>query len=149
MEENLKERLEKLRLEKSEIIALMSDPEVLKNQKEYEGLVRKLKEVDKWLFYLEDLERIEKHIEEDNMMLENEVDDDIVSEINIDLEKNLSKKEKVVNAINVMIEEESVSEDDKIDNIILEVRAGTGGDEATIFAFDLYRMYARYCENKN
>lgn len=149
MEESLKERLEKLRLEKSEIIALMSDPEVLKNQKEYEGLVRKLKEVDKWLFYLEDLERIEKHIEEDNMMLENEVDDDIVSEINIDLEKNLSKKEKVVNAINVMIEEESVSEDDKIDNIILEVRAGTGGDEATIFAFDLYRMYTRYCENKN
>ena len=65
------------------------------------------------------------------------------------MEKNLSKKEKVVNAINVMIEEESVSEDDKIDNIILEVRAGTGGDEATIFAFDLYRMYARYCENKN
>ena len=149
MDESLKERLEKLRLEKSEVIARMSDPEVLKNQKEYEGLVRGLKDVDKWLFYLEDLERVEKHIEEDNMMLENEVDDDIVSEINIDLEKNLVKKEKIMNSINSMIEEENVSEDDKINVIILEVRAGTGGDEATIFAFDLYRMYTRYCENKN
>lgn len=148
MEENLKERLEKLRLEKSEIIALMSDPEVLKNQKEYEGLVRKLKEVDKWLFYLEDLERIEKHIEEDNIMLENEVDQDIIEEINKDLEKNIEKKDKALIQINKLIEEENVSEDDKINNIILEVRAGTGGDEATIFAFDLYRMYMRYCEKK-
>jgi len=100
------------------------------------------------LFYLEDLERIEKHISEDNVMLENEVDQDIIEEINKDLEKNIEKKDKALIQINKLIEEENVSEDDKINNIILEVRAGTGGDEATIFAFDLYRMYMRYCEKK-
>jgi peptide chain release factor 1 len=81
-------------------------------------------------------------------MLESEVDDDIISEIKKDLEKNLEKKEKVLTQINILLEEENVSEDDKINVIILEVRAGTGGDEATIFAFDLYRMYTRYCEKK-
>jgi peptide chain release factor 1 len=148
MDINLRTRLEKLRSDKDGVIQKMSDPEILKNQKEYEALVRDLKDIDKWLFYLEDLERIEKHIDEDILMLEGEVDEEIISEINKDLEKNLEKKEKVLTQINILLEEENVSEDDKINVIILEVRAGTGGDEATIFAFDLYRMYTRYCEKK-
>jgi len=148
MDSILQERLDKLRNDKNEVIVKISDPEVLKNQKDYEALVRDLKEIDRWLFYLEDLERIEKHISEDNVMLENEVDQDIIEEINKDLEKNIEKKDKALIQINKLIEEENVSEDDKINNIILEVRAGTGGDEATIFAFDLYRMYMRYCEKK-
>ena len=148
MDTNLKEKLEKLRNDKTEIISKMSDSEVLKNQKEYESLVRDLKDIDKWLFYLEDLERTEKHIEEDNLMLESEVDEEIVEEVKKDLEKNTLKKEKVLSQINKLIEEENISEDDKINNIILEVRAGTGGDEAAIFAFDLYRMYTRFCEKK-
>jgi peptide chain release factor 1 len=94
------------------------------------------------------LERVEKHINEDNSMLESEVDEEIISEINKDLEKNLEKQEKVLIQINALLEEENISEDDKINVIILEVRAGAGGDEATIFAFDLYRMYTRYCEKR-
>jgi peptide chain release factor 1 len=82
-------------------------------------------------------------------MLENEADNEIIGEINKDLEKNQEKQEKILLQINKLIEEENVSEDDKINIIILEVRAGAGGDEATIFAFDLYRMYTRYCEKKN
>ncbi len=149
MNNDLKAKLEKLRLDKNEVINKMSDPEVLKNQKEYESLVRDLKDIDKWLFYLEDLDRVEKHINDDNSMLESETDDEIINEINKDLTKNQEKQEKLLGQINKLIEEENVSEDDKINNIILEVRAGTGGDEAAIFAFDLYRMYMRYCEKKN
>ena len=47
MDNDLKARLEKLRIEKNEVINNMSDPVVLKNQKEYESLVRNLKEIDK------------------------------------------------------------------------------------------------------
>lgn len=149
MTSDLQARLEKLSERKNEVITLMSDPVVLKNQKEYESLVRELKDIDKWLFYLEDLERTEKHISDDNSMLENEVDDEIVNEINKDLEKNQEKQEKILGQINKLIAEENSSEDDKINVIILEIRAGTGGDEAAIFGFDLYRMYTRYCEKKN
>lgn len=149
MTSDLQTRLEKLRERKNEVITQMSDPTVLKNQKEYELLVRELKDIDKWLFYLEDLERVEKHLNDDNLMLENEADNEIIGEINKDLEKNQEKQEKILLQINKLIEEENVSEDDKINIIILEVRAGAGGDEATIFAFDLYRMYTRYCEKKN
>jgi peptide chain release factor 1 len=149
MTSDLQTRLEKLRARKNEVITQMSDPVVLKNQKEYESLVRELKDIDKWLFYLEDLERVEKHLNDDNSMLENEIDDEIINEINKDLEKNQEKQEKILTQINKLIEEENVSEDDKIKVIILEVRAGAGGDEAAIFGFDLYRMYTRYCEKKN
>ncbi len=148
MREDLQEKLQNLKQEKSKIVSKMSDPEVLKNKEEYEELVRGLKDIDKWLFYLEDLERVEKHIEEDNLMLENEIDEEIIKEVNIDLSKNIDKKEAILKQIDKLIEEESISEDDRINNIILEARAGTGGDEAAIFAFDLYRMYARYCEKK-
>ncbi|HRZ29320.1 MAG TPA: hypothetical protein P5052_00745 [Candidatus Paceibacterota bacterium] len=47
MNNDLKAKLEKLRLDKNEVINKMSDPEVLKNQKEYESLVRDLKDIDK------------------------------------------------------------------------------------------------------
>jgi peptide chain release factor 1 len=148
MEVSLMERLEKSRIIKEDIITKMSDVEVLKNQKEYEQLVRDLKDVDKWLYFLEDLERVEKHIEEDNMMLEGEVDEEILVEIKADLEKNTIKQAKILKQINDLIEVENISPDDKVNTIILEVRAGTGGDEAGMFAADLLRMYSRYCEKK-
>jgi len=98
---------------------------------------------------LEDLERAEKHILEDNEIISSELDPEMLQEAQKDLEKNEIKKEKLMVQINELIELNNQSEDDKINNIILEVRAGTGGDEATIFAFDLYRMYVRYCEKKS
>jgi len=98
---------------------------------------------------LEDLERAEKHILEDNEIISSELDPEMLQEAQKDLEKNEIKKEKLMTQLNELIELDNQSEDDKINNIILEVRAGTGGDEATIFAFDLYRMYVRYCEKKN
>jgi peptide chain release factor 1 len=97
---------------------------------------------------LEDLERVEKHIEDDNLMLENEVEEEILVEIKSDLEKNTIKQLKILKQIQDLIEAENVSPDDKVNTIILEVRAGTGGDEAGIFAADLLRMYSRYCEKK-
>jgi len=100
------------------------------------------------LYFLEDLERVEKHIEDDNLMLENEVDEEILVEIKSDLEKNTIKQLKILKQIQDLIEAENVSPDDKVNTIILEVRAGTGGDEAGIFAADLLRMYSRYCEKK-
>jgi len=100
------------------------------------------------LYFLEDLERVEKHIEDDNLMLENEVEEEILVEIKSDLEKNTIKQLKILKQIQDLIEAENVSPDDKVNTIILEVRAGTGGDEAGIFAADLLRMYSRYCEKK-
>jgi peptide chain release factor 1 len=97
---------------------------------------------------LEDLERVEKHIEDDNLMLENEVEEEILVEIKSDLEKNTIKQLKILKQIQDLIEAENVSPDDKVNTIILEIRAGTGGDEAGMFAADLLRMYSRYCEKK-
>jgi len=100
------------------------------------------------LYFLEDLERVEKHIEDDNLMLENEVEEEILIEIKSDLEKNTIKQLKILKQIQDLIEAENVSPDDKVNTIILEIRAGTGGDEAGMFAADLLRMYSRYCEKK-
>ena len=72
-------------------------------------------------------------------MLENEADNEIIGEINKDLEKNQEKQEKILLQINKLIEEENVSEDDKINIIILEVRAGAGGAGADGCGADAYR----------
>lgn len=148
MELNWTEKLTDFQKEKAEIVAEMSNPDILKNQKQYEELVRRMKEIDKWLFYLEELNRVEKHIFDDKEIISNEIEIEIIEEAKKDLEKNQIKKEKIEKEIKILIDKESESEDDKINNIILEIRAGTGGDEAAIFAFDLYRMYVRYCEKQ-
>ena len=59
-----------------------------------------------------------------------------------ELEKELPQLEEKIKLLLLPAD----PEDSK--NAILEIRAGTGGDEASIFAGDLYRMYTRYCENK-
>src|SRR5204863_841258 len=78
-------------------------------------------------------------------VLETESDDELRSMAKEDLEKLEVQKEELEAEIrNLLIPKDP--QDEK--NAIIEVRAGTGGDEASLFAGDLYRMYMKYCEKK-
>jgi peptide chain release factor 1 len=78
-------------------------------------------------------------------ILENEKDKDLLEMAQMELEENRVKQEKMESEIKMMLIPKD-PEDDK--NCVMEIRAGTGGDEASIFAGDLFRMYAKYCEKK-
>jgi peptide chain release factor 1 len=86
-----------------------------------------------------------KRIEEAREMLENETDDELRSLAEMEIEDLEPKIEELEGQIKSMLVPKD-PRDEK--NVIVEIRAGTGGDEAALFASDLFRMYTRYAENK-
>jgi peptide chain release factor 1 len=87
-----------------------------------------------------------KRIEEARALFDNETDEEMIALAEAEIEELGPKIEKLESEIKSMLVPKD-PRDDK--NVIMEVRAGTGGDEAALFAADLFRMYIRYAENKN
>jgi len=105
-----------------------------------------LSKLEPIIFLSDEIDNISKEIKEYKYILENENDEDLRDLAKQELplfEKNLELKNKEL-LIALLPKDEA---DEK--NVILEIRAGTGGDEAALFAGDLYRMYERYSALKN
>jgi peptide chain release factor 1 len=137
------EKLEKLVAHYEEITNLLSDPEVISNQEKYRELSKEHSEkseiVRKYLEYKKvksDVDNL-KHLSESEQDLE--MRDLAVAEL-ADSEVALKKLEEELKVLLIPTDPNDTKD------CIVEVRAGTGGDEAALFAADLYRMYTRYAE---
>ncbi len=122
----------------------LSDPKTLSDMKLFAKLNKEYKDlkevVDMYYVYKNVLGNLESAKE----VLANEKDEEFKEMAKIEFEENAAKKEKLEEEIRMMLVPKD-PEDSK--NVVMEIRAGTGGDEASIFAGDLYRMYTRYIEN--
>jgi peptide chain release factor 1 len=138
--------LEKLEKEKEDLFKKLSDPGFLSNKKNFEEASRQLKKIEEEISFLKTLAKTEKKIREAKEILAEATDDELLSLAEEDLKKNQEIKEKI------LAEKAKKLEEDKgtleIKGIIVEIRAGTGGGEAALFAHDLFRMYNRYAETK-
>lgn len=140
----LLDKLEEIENRYDELTKILSDPEVFsdytksqkysKEQAEIEELVRKIREYKKILTGIHEAEEI--------MVL----DDDGLKELaEAELEELREKKPEIEEQLKLMLVPKD-PRDEK--SIILEIRAGTGGDEAGLFAADLFRMYSKYAEGR-
>ncbi len=122
---------------------LLSKPEVLANQKEYQQITREHSELAPVVEAYRSYKRIKEQIQENQELLEKEEDQEmreLIRQDILDLKKELETTELDMKLMLVPKD----PNDDK--NVILEIRAGTGGDEAALFVADLFRMYSRYAE---
>lgn len=140
--------LEKLQIVKNrfdEVSDLIIQPEVISDQKQYIQLNKEYKDLralmDKREEYLTATERISEAEE----IIADGSDEEMVDMAKMQQEEAKQKIAKLEEEIKFMLIPKD-PEDSK--NAVVEVRAGTGGDEASIFAGDLHRMYTKYCENK-
>jgi len=138
--------LEKLEKEKEDLFKKLSNPEFLSNKKNFEEASRKLKTIESKIDFLKTLAKTEKKIKEAEEILADATDDELLSLAEEDLKKNIKIKEKILAEKVKKTEEDDGAHE--IKGIIVEIRAGTGGGEAALFAHDLFRMYNRYAENK-
>ncbi len=121
----------------------MSDPEVIADQTKYQALVREHTQLKNVVETYQIYSKITKEIIDTEELL-NEPDMKEVAEEEI---KSLSqKKEKLEEKLHLFL---IPSDPDDHKNAIIEIRSGTGGDEAALFAADLYRMYLRFSEHQN
>ncbi|MFW6029109.1 MAG: peptide chain release factor 1, partial [Halanaerobiales bacterium] len=141
---DLREKLDDLEENYNKLNKKLSDPEVINDTDKYQKLLKKhakmKKVVDKYKKYKE----VMNGIEEAKEVLE--IDDGEMKELaEMELEELKPKKEKLEEELPLMLIPDD-PDDEK--NVIFEIRAGAGGDEAGLFAADLYRMYTRYSEDQ-
>jgi len=129
-----------------EIEKELSKPEVINDKEKYARLSREYNNLSKIIAEIDRLEKIEHDIEEFKEMLRSTDDDGFKEEVLAEIERLKKEREKLESSILYMlVPPDPLNEK----NIIMEIRAGTGGEEAALFAADLFRMYSRFCERKN
>lgn len=146
MTENvLLQRLDGLTHRFEEISVLITDPAVMSDMKRYVKLSKEYRELEKLLQARKKYEVILQNIRDAKELLETESDAEIRDMARQELDDSQRQLPQLEENIKLLLVPAD-PEDSK--NAIVEIRVGTGGDEAAIFAGDLFRMYTRFCENK-
>ena len=135
--ENLVDRLE-------EINALLADPNVIGDQNQFRNLSREYAQINPVVTTFKQYQHTLQNINEARAMLD-ESDSDMRAMAEEELHSAEQRREQLENELQMLMLPRDPN-DDK--NIFLEIRAGTGGDEAALFAGDLFRMYSRYAEQQ-
>jgi len=128
-----------------EIGEQMTDPATMADMKKFVQLSKDYKELEPIAEAYEVYKNIIENIDSSREIIKNEKDEEFKEMAREELNDLLAKKEKLEEDIKTLLIPKD-PQDAK--NSILEIRAGTGGDEASIFAGDLLRMYQKYCETK-
>ena len=124
----------------------LSKPEVVNDMKKYTSLNKEYKSLGKIVKKYSELKKIVSGIDDAKLVLNKEKDEEFREMAKVELDELSDKKNQIEEEIKVLLIPKD-PDDEK--SVILEIRAGTGGDEAAIFAGDLLRMYQLYSEKNN
>jgi len=139
------EKLEAIYIHYGEIEEMLAAPDVMSDMKKYIKLKKEYKDLEPLIFAYKEYKAVINEISSAKEILNNEKDDDLREFAKSEYDSNMNKKDEMEEKIKFLLIPPD-PEDSK--NAILEIRAGTGGDEASIFAGDLFRMYTRFCDSK-
>jgi len=123
----------------------LSDPNLVKDQKRYQGIAKEHADLNKIVLAYRQYRKLLKRIEDDKGLFE-DPDPEIQQLARVEQKEFEEEKQKLEQQIKSLLLPKDPN-DEK--NVILEIRAGIGGDEAALFAADLFRMYSHYAERKN
>lgn len=139
------DKLEAIKDRWQEVEGELSNPDTVSDMKRYATLNKEYKDLGKIVDQYQIYRNIVSNIETNKSILQNEKDQELKDMAKEELDLLLEQREELEEKIRLMLIPKD-PEDSK--NAILEIRGGAGGDEAALFAGDLYRMYMRYIEDK-
>ncbi len=122
----------------------LGDPEIIKDLNRYQKFLKEIKKIEPIVETYRKLEALKRQIKESQLLLEDS-DQEIRNMAKEEIERLKAEEEVISHQLMVMLLPKDPN-DEK--NILLEIRAGTGGEEAALFAADLFRMYTRYAEKR-
>lgn len=141
----MRDKLNRLKDRFNELTELISRSEVIADHENWQKLVKEHSEIEPIVEKYDELTADEAQIAELKQMLHEETDAEMLAMI----KEELSEKEHSLPEIEAQLKLMLIPKDPKDEkNVILEIRAGTGGDEAALFGMDLLRMYQRYAERR-
>lgn len=139
------ERLDGLDAKFEEISTLITDPSVIADQKRYVRLTKEYHDLEKILNTAARYRSALSNIEEAKVLIAEETDDELRAMAREELEEAQASIPKLEEEIKLLM---IPPDPDDAKNCVVEIRGGTGGDEAALFAGDLFRMYQKYAERK-
>jgi peptide chain release factor 1 len=139
------ERLEQIEARYEELTAALASPEVIQDSAKYQKAAKAHSEIAPIVEKFREFKDLKKGIEESKALLAEEKDADMRAYAEDELRNLEGRVARVEEELKLLLLPRDPN-DEK--NVILEIRAGTGGDEATLFAAELFRMYDRYAESK-
>jgi peptide chain release factor 1 len=137
------EKLVELKLRFEEVGQLLMQPETVRDIKKYSQLNKEYKDLEKIVMKFNQFNDAQNHLQQAKEVLQKEKDEELREMAKMEIDELEPKIEKFESELKELLIPKDPN-DDK--NVMLEIRAGTGGDEAAIFAGDLWRMYQRFCE---
>lgn len=137
------QKLEDIKHRFEEVGQLIVQPDAMSDMKKYSQLSKEYKDLEKIVIKYNEYSTILSNITSAKEVLETEKDPEFREMAKMELDELEPAKEKIESEIKQMLIPKDPNDDKEA---ILEIRAGTGGDEAGIFAGDLFRMYQRFCE---
>lgn len=139
------EKLEAIYQRYKEIEQEMNDPAVMADMKRFIKLNKDYKELQQVVNAYKEYKNVLDNIQSTKELLKTEKDEEFREMAKLELNDLIEKRDNLEEDIRVML---IPADPQDRKNAIVEIRAGTGGDEASIFAGDLFRMYNKYCETK-
>lgn len=142
---SLLKKLEEINIRYDQVSEQIVDPEIISDMGRYVKINKEYKELGEIVEVYKRYKDIIDNIDSSKEIIKTETDKEFIDMAKMELDELISLKEKMDEEVKLLLIPKD-EEDTK--NVIIEIRAGTGGDEASIFVGDLYRMYIKWIENK-
>lgn len=139
------DKLDSLENKYEDLSRKIADPEVMNDQKRWQQYVKSHSELSEVVEVYREFKKVIAELDDVQQMLSEKLDSDMLEMAELEKEELAEKKEALENKLKILLLPKDPN-DEK--NVIMEIRAGTGGDEAALFAADLFRMYTRFAEVK-
>ena len=139
------DKLEDLLRRFEEIMNELNEPDVANNQERFRRLMKEQSDLTPLVEAYREYKKCSQDVEDSLAMLEEESDEDMREMLKEELSAAKKRIEELEQDMKVLLLPKDPN-DDK--NVIVEIRAGAGGDEAALFAAEIYRMYVHYAEGK-
>ncbi|NPV90718.1 MAG: peptide chain release factor 1 [Firmicutes bacterium] len=139
------DKLKSLEEHYEELNRLLGDPAVIANQAEFQKYAKSQAGLTEIVTAYREYRGVVQGIEDTRAMLGEKIDAELRELAEVELEELRERRDDLEHRLKILLLPKDPN-DEK--NVIMEVRAGTGGDEAALFAGDLFRMYGRYAENR-
>jgi peptide chain release factor 1 len=139
------QKLEEIKLRFEEVGQLLMQPETMTDVKKFSKLSKEYRDLEKIVVKYNQMKDAQNHLQQAKDVLSKEKDEELRDMAKMEIDELVPK----IDGLDADIKELLIPKDPNDDkNVLLEIRAGTGGDEAAIFAGDLWRMYQRFCDRK-
>lgn len=139
------EKYEKIEQRYAELEQLLADPQIISDQSQYQKLAKEYSNITRVVTTFRAFKEAEEHIRETQALLDEKHDKEFEELAKSELEELTKKKQELLDQLTDLT---NPKKQEKDRDLIIEIRAGTGGQEASLFAADLYRMYTKYADQK-